>query len=58
MRVSTNADGRAARLGDAAGFAAFAFFDVRLATMANSVRNEATRRQGDDEHRLQTGPTS
>ena len=47
MRVSSSADGRAARFGDAAGFAGLAFFDERFAAMSRSVRNEAAWRQGD-----------
>jgi hypothetical protein len=44
-------------VGDSAGFVRFAFFDGRFAAMSRSVRNEAARRQGEDEHRLQTGAT-
>ena len=44
--------------GPSAGLAGFTFFDERLAGMADSVRNQAVRRQGDHEHRLETGATS
>jgi len=53
MRVSSSADGRPARPGGAAGSAGCAFFDERLAAMPDSVRNQAARRQGDEELRLQ-----
>jgi hypothetical protein len=58
MRVSSSAEGRAARLGDAARLAGCTFFDEHLPDMADSVRNEATRPQGHNEHRSQTGPTA